>query len=919
MNFQEIYSRIAYLNFFRDTLLPDDFDITEESIPLGFQTDRITEVVKIGEVPSLDLPIFEIEHKSENDPRVTLSKEAFRILANYGKQQALILFISTKAANFRLSLVTLDLKLEGTRVTKEFSNPRRYSFFLGPQCKVHTPKEYLDNSKKGRVKDLDDLKHRFSIEVVNKEFFTQIALLFTKLTGGTRKIGREMHIEKGSLKLPGTNDETFKKEFAVRLIGRLIFCWFLKKKTSKANIQLVPDDILSTAVIKNNKGVGGYYHSVLEPLFFEVLNTPTEDRKKDYSNTPWNLIPFLNGGLFNPHDDDFYKLADTGYSQHLNTLIIPDPWLEKLLKLFETYNFTIDENTPVDVELAIEPEMLGRIFENLLAEINPETGDTARKSTGSYYTPRPIVEYMVDESLKQYLLTKTDVSEDKITELLSYSDYDDAKLTENQIEILVEALHQAKIIDPACGSGAFPMGILQKIFLMLQKLDPDSVIWLDKMLANIPDPMYRKELKKKKIPKYLHKLGIIKDCIFGVDIQPIAVEISKLRCFLSLIVDENVNDNENNRGIEHLPNLEFKFVCANTLIGLPTSETDDNILIKDMYEDVNNITKLKELRELYLTSYGKEKSKIEEDFKKVQSAMFDQTIKSKKVNTQTLALQQWKPFTDEACSWFDPDWMFGIKDGFDVVIANPPYVVTADKTLKAIYSEIVFGRANIYLFFIYRGMHLLNKSGFLTFINPRTLLADAYCSGLRKWLIKNASVISMLNIIDRRNVFESVLQSVIVNIFSKDTSLDNIRVKNIRAKEDIYNETDLVLKKKDLVYGDTNNPILILAGDKLGYNIFEKISTHKSLLQNGIKFTTGKIQWDLYRDVLLGKSCKHSTLLIYAENIQRYYYQPPKLRADKIYINEKIDITPIEKETIVVQRTTACLPSYKVGQVGCLS
>jgi len=571
MDFKQNYKRANYLEFFRNTLLPDDFEITKESISPSFQTDRVKQITKIGEVPSLDMPVFEIKHASENDPRVTLSKEAFRILANFGKQQAMILFISTKAANFRLSLVTLDLKLEGKKVTKEFSNPRRYSFFLGQACKAHTPEEYL--AKKDRIKDLDDLKSRFSIEVVNKEFFTQIALLFTKLTGGTRIIGRETYVEKGSLKLPDTKDETIKKEFAVRLIGRLIFCWFLKKKTSKAKIQLVPEGVLSAEAIKNKNVVGGYYHGALEPLFFEVLNTPIKERKKNYKKTPWNLIPFLNGGLFNPHKDDFYKLETTGYSQNINTLKVPDPWLKKLLEIFETYNFTIDENTPVDVELSIEPEMLGRIFENLLAEINPETGETARKSTGSYYTPRPIVEYMVDESLKQYLLTKTDVSQDKITKLLSYSDYDGAKLTEQQKDTLIGALHSVKIIDPACGSGAFPMGILQKIFLMLQKVDPDSKVWLGKMLANIPDPMYRKELKKKKIPKYLHKLGIIKDCIFGVDIQPIAVEISKLRCFLSLIVDEKVNDEAENRGIEHLPNLEFKFVCANTLIGLPKTES----------------------------------------------------------------------------------------------------------------------------------------------------------------------------------------------------------------------------------------------------------------------------------------------------------------------------------------------------------
>ncbi|MCK4885794.1 MAG: hypothetical protein KAS96_00335, partial [Planctomycetes bacterium] len=649
MNFQDTYKRAAYLDFFRDTLLPEDFYITNE--PIDFQTDITKKVVKIGEVPSLDLPVFEIKHKSENDPRVTLSKEAFRILANYGKQQALILFISTKAANFRLSLVTLDLKLEGKKPKTAFSNPRRYSFFLGPEAKLHTIQEYL--SKPGRVKDFEDLKSRFSIEVVNKEFYDSIATLFTFLTGGKRGTGKKaIDTGKGLLELPQTTDDTIKKNFAVRLIGRLIFCWFLKKKKSKSKdgIALLPEQLLSAEAIKPNKGIGVFYHSVLEPLFFEVLNTPIDERNNEFKKEPWSIIPFLNGGLFAPHEDDFYKLTFNGISEHLNTLIIPDDWLKELFKVFETYNFTIDENTSIDVELSIEPEMLGRIFENLLAEINPETGETARKATGSYYTPRPIVEYMVDESIKQYLATKTGIADDKFVTLLSYSD-EDAYLTEIEKDNILNALDTIKIIDPACGSGAFPMGILQKILLILQKIDPDSKKWLKRILAKIDNTLARKEFEKElksETINYIHKLGIIQNSIFGVDIQPIAVEISKLRFFLSLIVDENVNDKEKNRGVKPLPNLEFKFVCANTLIDLPKAEVAESKKSQSKYgpkeykgqnlmlEATDEISELKKLRDEYLNSYGKEKILIEEKFRKVQSKMFDHSLNWQGKETQTL-------------------------------------------------------------------------------------------------------------------------------------------------------------------------------------------------------------------------------------------------------------------------------------------
>ncbi|MDP2755833.1 MAG: hypothetical protein Q8P40_15805 [Nitrospirota bacterium] len=210
--------------------------------------------------------------------------------------------------------------------------------------------------------------------------------------------------------------------------------------------------------------------------------------------------------------------------------------------------------------------MLGRIFENLLAEINPQTGETARKSTGSYYTPRPIVEYMVDESLKQYLLTQISVSKDvipvktgiqkekgldsclrrnddngmetKLSTLLSYGDWE-IDLTETEKDAIIDALDRVKIIDPACGSGAFPMGILHKMLLILQKIDPQSKKWLSKKLARIDNEILRKELEKKLKTEnwdYVHKLGIIQNSIYGVDIQAIAVDISKLRFFLSLIV-----------------------------------------------------------------------------------------------------------------------------------------------------------------------------------------------------------------------------------------------------------------------------------------------------------------------------------------------------------------------------------------------
>ncbi len=784
MDFRQPYSRSQYLSFFRNHLLPEDFEAHDEEIHVSFKPLHIQKISKIGEVRSLSLNVYEIEHESENDPRVSISRDSFRFMAQYGVQKALILFISKNSRNFRLSLVTIDLKWEdGKRVEREYSNPRRYSFFLGSDTKTHTPEEYL--IKQGRVKDFEDLKKRFSIEVVNKDFYREIAILFTKLTGGQRNIGRErIDAKEGSLKLPSTTSDTLKKEFAVRLIGRLVFCWFLKKKRSDKGISLLPEELLSTESVMKKSG---FYHNILEPLFFQVLNTPDEDRGEKYQKPLWSQVPFLNGGLFTDSHHDFYKIDSLGVSMHLNTLIVPDSWLKELFEVFETYNFTIDENTSVDVELSIEPEMLGRIFENLLAEINPETGETARKATGSYYTPRPIVEYMVDESLKQYLKTHLqDVIDTQagiqsfdntISKLLSYDDWD-IELTGSQKENILNALDRIKIIDPACGSGAFPMGILHKMLLILQKIDPESKNWMSRQLAKIDNKVVRKELEnklKRENWNYVHKLGIIQSSIYGVDIQPIAVEISKLRFFLSLIVDESIDDKKHNRGIIPLPNLEFKFVAANSLIGLPEFKKEEDI---GLFEALDEIATLKKLRDEYFTSYGEEKHRLEKEFADTQSRMFKHAVNWQAADSQTMKLSQWNPFSDEASSWFDSEWMFGIKQGFDVVIGNPPYfninTISKDiyRYLKEQYKTIHTGYNDIVYYFIYQGVEFLNRNGCCAFITSNYFLGNEYARSLRKYLKSHIS--KVVNFKDHMVFDEASIHTCISFSYKETTSTDVI-------------------------------------------------------------------------------------------------------------------------------------------------
>lgn len=442
----------------------------------------------------------------------------------------------------------------------------------------------------------------------------------------------------------GADPATRNAVSVIRLITRLIFVWFIKEKG------LVPPELFEKRALDrllrwNDPRGSTYYKAILQNLFFATLNTDMErdkpgsrrfrgknDSGRDAHYGIANVyryqecftdpdaalalfadVPFLNGGLFECLDRAAEGVRIDGFSDRAdNPLVVPDFLffgeernvdlnetlgtrnkqyrVQGLLRIFERYKFTIEENTPIEEEIALDPELLGKVFENLLAEYNPETGATARKQTGSFYTPRPIVEYMVDESLLAYLQTRLapeggedDAAlRDRLAGLLAYTDrphdFDAAETSR-----LIAAIDQVKVLDPACGSGAFPMGVLHKLVYLLGRLDPGNARWRARQIekaAEIPDATAAEaaiasieQVFGLNYNNYGRKLYLIENCIYGVDIQPIAVQIAKLRFFISLVVDQKVDDARPNRGIRALPNLETKFVAANTLIGIPKSST----------------------------------------------------------------------------------------------------------------------------------------------------------------------------------------------------------------------------------------------------------------------------------------------------------------------------------------------------------
>jgi adenine-specific DNA-methyltransferase len=675
---------------------------------------------------------------------------AKKVLKQEVKDAAFFIFYDDKG-NFIFSFVRTNYL--GNR--RDFTDFKRYTYFVSPTLKNNTFKRQIESCN---FTTLDEIIEAFSVEPLNKQFYQEIAKAFYTLIGGTVKINNRNIEYSNVMQLPSTPIATNRKiyqEFAVRLIGRTIFCWFLKNKKSKSGIPLVPESWLSSKAVeriieeKNN-----YYHSILEKLFFLVLNRKISERAGFLLPDEHELIPFLNGGLFDPHINDFFIADQPNYA-----LEIPNKWFLELFEVLEQFNFTIDENSIFDAEVSIDPEMLGTIFENLLAEIDPDTEKSARNATGSFYTPREIVDYMVEQSLIQYLKTNTGITDnDSLTQL--FKEGGENKFDNEDTETILKAISKVKILDPACGSGAFPMGAVSKIILALKKLDPGAKWWREQQVSAVPNAIARKKLKEKldaATSDYARKLGVIQNSIYGVDIQPIAAEISKLRSFLSLVIDENIDDNAVNRGIEPLPNLEFKFVTANTLIDLA-----EKVELKDQtridFGDTESLqVKLQEIRNSYLQAYGEDKETLKKEFKDTQNEIFNHEVSGSggALNKRAMQLASWNPFGNESNEWFNPQWMFGV-DKFDIVIGNPPYVdsenmVLTDQKNRDFYSqeyETTVGNWDLFVPFIERGIELSNIT---TYIVPNKLISQDYAETIRKMII-NQNLIEIRDY-SRQNVF----------------------------------------------------------------------------------------------------------------------------------------------------------------------
>jgi predicted RNA methylase len=577
----------------------------------------------------------------------------------------------------------------------------------------------------------------FQLKSVNQKFYLGISNSFTELLQHLKSIEK---------------DEEEAKLFASRLLGRLLFCWFLRKKgIIDESIGYFDAQLLDATT---------YYKQSLERLFFLTLNTSIVEReeltKQHLSTLLPNLFedhelrlfkkdlktPYLNGGLFEPNEKDWYKDG---------SLTFPEGYFANLYRHFEEFNFTTDESSPEYEQIAIDPEMLGRVFESLLATQVDETGKKATKAKGAFYTPREIVSYMCKESIRTYLkntIKDEPNIEESIDSLMDISDSVWAKSKSNTFrdkvkanhKQILEALDKVKILDPACGSGAFPMGVLHLMLRTYERLE-------------------------RPFDSYKTKLNVIQNNIFGVDIEPMAVEISRLRVWLSLIVDE-----KDALEVEPLPNLDFKFVCANSLMPLEGDKERSLSSDSDLHE------KLKSLRVRYFNT------RMPERKKKLQADYYNLINKTTLLDDlRTKQLQSFNPFINRhPAKFFDADQMFGITEGFDVVIGNPPYgaklSVADKKKFRTFYKSAKTitgkqkGSVDTYSLFMDMGLyHAIKRKGVLNYIVPLAFTSSESMSALHGMILKDCGVIKVSSYSNRpKKIFDSADQRVSIVLLNRD-------------------------------------------------------------------------------------------------------------------------------------------------------
>ncbi|WP_276989211.1 Eco57I restriction-modification methylase domain-containing protein [Capnocytophaga gingivalis] len=635
---------------------------------------------------------------------------------------------------------------------EESTDSKRYTFLLGPgqSCRTATD-NFMGLYDKRDSLEIKDIEDAFNVEALSKEFFGKYKAQYEAFVSyminpdnGMRQDFIDTDFDHTGMTTDKIRDREEKpiRDYVKKLLGRIVFLHFLQKKgwlgvpAGKEWGEGDHNFMLHLFENASEEQKENFLDDILEDLFAKGLDCNRSDRGDLYDTKVEGFrnhrIPYLNGGLFERDNLDE------------KTICFPSNYFEDLLTMLSQYNFTIDENDPNDAEVGVDPEMLGRIFENLLED---------NKDKGAFYTPKEIVQYMCRESLIAYLQTdQREEDKEPIRQFVTTHDVESLGELKEEIE---QKLIDVKICDPAIGSGAFPMGLLRELFLCRSAIEPNIV----EKAADI-------------------KRHIIQNNIYGVDIERGAVEIARLRFWLALIVEE--------KSPEVLPNLDFKIMQGNSLLeqykGADLSTMTENklksgqgITLFDNILDVYRMQLREKLTEYYACPVHDKKVLLRRDIADiVKQQLIEQGIRIDFEDLDFSANNQFFLWH----TWFHDVFSRPSKEGFDIVIGNPPYGAKYDNQTRSYYKNsyvtaksirgVQKGSLDTYTLFIELGYNLLRQDGCFAYIIPISLTSSDSLTGVHRILMDNCNTIHISSYAVRpKPVFENAFVNTSILLFEK--------------------------------------------------------------------------------------------------------------------------------------------------------
>ena len=827
---------------------------------------------------------YEMEDGSVLRRKVGL-RNLIRPYLGYGFDAALAVF--NDGNNWRLSLIC-DLKEDAT-------STKRFTYVFGDEKAFYKTPILRFESLRTKANEFLEIKKAFSVEALSDDFFDEYRKQYAEfvkfLTGkeyvkkGNKWVEQETGEPDAQYFTSFKKDDKLVRDYIKKMMGRIVFLYFLQSKGWLAGNLHYMHDLFYDA---SDEVKGDFLDKVLEPMFFGLLNTKPEDRSsaplvngvgvKYIPNA--DEIPYLNGGLFQQEKIDEVES------------VFPAGMFQSLFDFFDSYNFTIDENDPNDAEVGVDPEMLGKIFENLLED---------NKDKGAFYTPKEIVRYMCQESLTAYLQTGIDEAEVKehIANFVKTNDVEELGGASSELAMSIDQkLIDVKICDPAIGSGAFPMGLLRELYACRKSIE----IFEEDNTADI-------------------KRHIIQNNIYGVDIEKGAVDIARLRFWLALIIDE--------KEPMPLPNLDFKIMQGNSLLesykgvdldvtskklktgkdtkktrgvlSLGFEETDVQKTIQDLVKSYFSITDhtLRAQRRQQIDKYVKDYIKVcAEGNHEVQDAVDKLEIPN-----------------DQFFLWHTYFADVFEQGGFDIVIGNPPYneVRDLDKELQESYKKSLFyaqakgGRLNLFQFFYPLALYILKSYGICSFITQNSILAEESAIGNRKMIFSDSLVLKVDSFPERDNVrlrvFESVKMSVAILLIRKQTNIvDQTFHVNVWKDKFMSSKSILKISKQEIMQVYPNDLVIPIC-DNIRWNILSKM---RSVGIFSINAQAGEIDMTKYKSNF--SKDKIAYRVVTGAQVLRYRLTDTPSQGSVLYL-KKADLSEsryaaFEQERIVMQRIT---------------